>query len=605
MRYARLLFKSSAVPLFLALFLIACLVAAYLTRGAPSSGTPAKQPAKRNASSPVDQHFLQTAEQMQAAADTIEEQALAEEAWSLADNELDQAFSSALHAAEASSLPVSGPLKELADRVAGWKTQVAADQKRIAELTAKAAANAAASDQVELAKAQLTLDQDELEDAQLDLARQGGDPHAAIERELQEHEAAQHQAAPAPKAPPAGRTGTLSEHVRSWLALGDRQQQLAAARAQVLNHVSTLEKEHQTLEALADHKQPAQAAQSADSPADDDSAGEADTLAALTQLQHLSDQRKALSDTDKRIQDSQQLADVYSRWDAAVAARRTGVLHLMLQSLATVLVILLAMVLINRSVRHAFNRHADPRRLHQLRVMSTIAVQLVALIVIVLITFGPPSQISTIIGLTTAGLTVALKDFIVAFFGWFALMGKNGIRIGDWVEILGVGGEVVEIGVLKTVLLEMGNSGVTGHPTGRRVAFVNSFAIEGHYFNFSTAGQWLWDELQVSLPVTGDPYLLAQQIREIVERATEADGVEAQKDWERVTHQYGTRPFSAKPVAEIRPTPTGMDVIVRYITRAPQRYQVKSQLFEPIVDLLHKAAGGAGLESVRQSVSSN
>src|SRR2546421_6006616 len=43
-----------------------------------------------------------------------------------------------------------------------------------------------------------------------------------------------------------------------------------------------------------------------------------------------------------------------------------------------------------------------------------------------------------------AGLTVALKDFIVGFFGWFALMRKGGIRLGDWVEINGVSGEVVD-----------------------------------------------------------------------------------------------------------------------------------------------------------------
>ena len=119
--------------------------------------------------------------------------------------------------------------------------------------------------------------------------------------------------------------------------------------------------------------------------------------------------------------------------------------------------------------------------------------------------FGTPNQLSTIIGLATAGLTVVLKDFIVAFFGWFTLMGKNGIRVGDWVEINGVSGEVIEIGVLKTVLLELGNWTDTGHPTGRQVAFSNSFAMEGHYFNFSTAGQWLWDELEVTLPAGGDP----------------------------------------------------------------------------------------------------
>ena len=192
--------------------------------------------------------------------------------------------------------------------------------------------------------------------------------------------------------------------------------------------------------------------------------------------------------------------------------------------------------------------------------------------------------------ITTAGLTVALKDFIVAFFGWFALMGRNGLRIGDWVEIEGVSGEVIEVGMLKTVLLEMGNWTSTGHPTGRRVSFMNTFAIENHYFNFSTAGQWLWDELHVTLPAGCDPYATAVEIRERVEKETEAEAKAAEQDWERVTRQYGTSVFSAKPAADLRPVPEGLEVIVRYITKAPQRYEMKSRLFAAIVDLLHKPA---------------
>jgi small-conductance mechanosensitive channel len=595
MPHPKLLFIRAHIALgaLLALALTACVIGVYMTRG--TAPKPVAAPTTR---SPVDQGMLQTALQLSALADTTEEQPLSAEALRLSDNELDQAFTSALREVQGPSIPATGPLKELADRVAGWNAAIANDQKRLAGLQNNAGSNAAPSDALELAKAQLELDQDELEDAQLDLARQGGDPHEALERELQEHEATQHKPVIAKQAP-APPTSTLSEQVRAWFSLADRQQQLAVAKSQVVTHISTLEKEHQALDAIATHKP---AAQSTNAGSSDDDSGEADTLAALARIRRLSDQRKAMSDIDKRVQDSQQLADVYGRWAVAVTGRQKALLHLLLRSLAIVLAILLAMVVINQSIRHLFNRQTDPRRLHQIKAMSTIAVQLVALFAIVLLIFGPPSQVSTIIGLATAGLTVALKDFIVAFFGWFALMGKNGIHVGDWVEILGVGGEVVEIGVLKTVLLEMGNSGVTGHPTGRRVAFVNNFAIEGHYFNFSTAGQWLWDELQISLPMTGDPYLLAQQIREIVERATEADAADAAKDWERVTLQYGTRPFSAKPVAELRPTAPGLDVIVRYITRAPQRYQVKSKLFESIVDLLHKATGGVA-EPAPQPVS--
>src|SRR5919197_2701678 len=144
--------------------------------------------------------------------------------------------------------------------------------------------------------------------------------------------------------------------------------------------------------------------------------------------------------------------------------------------------------------------------LRSFRFVARFAVQVVALGLILLVIFGAPNQASTLLGLAGAGLTVALKDFIVAFFGWFVLMGKNGSRVGEWVEINGIGGEVVEVGVLRTVLLETGGGNEAGHPTGRKVVFVNSFAIEGHYFNFSTTGQWLWDELELSIPPDKDPY---------------------------------------------------------------------------------------------------
>src|SRR4029079_4725099 len=245
----------------------------------------------------------------------------------------------------------------------------------------------------------------------------------------------------------------------------------------------------------------------------------------------------------------------------------------MFLDLAWLLLILLCAVGLSAWLERVFIRLApERRRLHTLQTVTKFGVRGLATIGVALVLVGPPTQLATILGLAGAGLTVVLKDFIVAFFGWFTLMGKNGIRVGDWVEINGVSGEVVEIGLLKTVLLESGNWTDTGHPTGRQVAFSNSFAMEGHYFNFSTAGQWLWDELQVTLPAAGDPYGMAEEIRKLVERETAADSAQAAQDWERGTSRYGARSFSAKPAVNLRPIVNGLEVVVRYITRAPQRH---------------------------------
>ena len=556
--------KKILLPAILALALGACIVGIYIFRGV------SEQPKVAASPSPIDERLLATARQMAATADTPEEQALAHEALRLADHELDQAFATALREATAPAPPPSGPLKQLADRVSRLRAQIASEQTQIAKLAKDAATDDAAAAKEELAKAQIALDQDELNDAQEDLARQGGDRHAKIEQLLKAHEAAGHETAQPAKNSQAGRATTLKQQLESWLSLRSRERELDAAAAGSAANASDLDHKHQGLETRANK------------------AKEETTPATVSRLHHLSEQSKSLAELDKRILDSQQLADVYKRWRDTVETRRRGALHLLFISLSTIVGIIFAVVLVNRTIHHAFDRKADRRRRHHQRVIAVIAVQLVGLVLVLTVIFGTPSQVSTLIGLTTAGLTVALKDFILSFIGWFVLIGKNGLRAGDWVEIEGVGGEVIEIGVLRTVLLEVGTWTNTGHPTGRRVAFMNKFAIENHYFNFSTAGQWLWDELQMTLPLTGDPYRMALAIRERVERETVADATAAEHDWERVTHQYGTSPFSAKPEVDLRPSINGLEVIVRYITRAPKRYEVKSKLFQAIVELVHK-----------------
>src|SRR4030095_9014136 len=168
-------------------------------------------------------------------------------------------------------------------------------------------------------------------------------------------------------------------------------------------------------------------------------------------------------------------------------------------------------------------------------------------LIIIFVLFGIPNQTPTIIGLAGAGLTVALKDFIVGRVGGVVLMCRSGRRVGDCVEINGVVGEVIEIGLLRTVLLETGNWADSGHPTGRKVAFVNSFAIEGHFFNFSTTGQWLWDEVQLMIPAGRDPHTVIEAIQKLVTKETETDAHLAEQEWQRSTSHQRIRSFTAEP----------------------------------------------------------
>ena len=151
-----------------------------------------------------------------------------------------------------------------------------------------------------------------------------------------------------------------------------------------------------------------------------------------------------------------------------MATQERGLVNRVLRRSRVILVIVLVGVLLARWTEHVLGRRDDRRRRTQTLYMVTrVSLQVVAVLLILLVVFGPPDNLGTFLGLAGAGLTVALKDFIVGFLGWFVLMGRNGIRIGDLVEINGVTGEVVELGMFYTVLLETGSwneSGTSDRP---------------------------------------------------------------------------------------------------------------------------------------------
>jgi len=149
-----------------------------------------------------------------------------------------------------------------------------------------------------------------------------------------------------------------------------------------------------------------------------------------------------------------------------------------------------------------------------------------------------------------------------------------------------VTGEVMSIGPFHTVLTETGNWTDSGHPTGRRVTFTNGYAIEGHYFNFSTTGQWLWDELQVVLPTGQDPYPLVDAIHKKVLAATRESAQQAEREWRQASNSRDMSSISADPAITVRPVLGGIEMSVRYITRAHERYKLRSQLNQAAVELL-------------------
>jgi len=561
----------------------------------------------------VDQSPLQTAQQLAQLADTPNEQAAAKDALTAANREIDAAFAQALWQAKYYPPPLSAEAKEVQARLQQAQKSLETDQQRLKNLSATeakayGARKDAIDDEIALVNSQVELDQDEVSDAEQDLIRAGGDPHGRIQQMQQERQ--ETRAVSVGTAAPGIEGRGLINRFQQWSTLRTKRLLLTKAKSDALAAAAVLSEQHDDLEAetdaekynsplLASHSSLAQSAGgpgSASTPSSTNSTTTAPTIlssqdaaALVAQAKQIAADQQNLSSFDKQIDAQKDLADTYTQWMGLVEARQSSILRRILIGVLIILLVALIALFFNTWLESVLDRlHLDRRQIQTLRAIGRVSLQVVAVLFILLIIFGPPSQLGTFLGLAGAGLTVALKDFIVSFIGWFVLMGKNGIRLGDWVEINGVTGEVVEIGLFHTVLLETGNWTDSGHPTGRRVTFTNSFATAGHYFNFSTSGQWLWDEIQLILPAGDDPYPLVDAIRKTVEKATQSTAAQAQEEWKRSVRSREMGTISVEPALSLKPVPGGIEVSVRYITRANERHNLRAQIYQEIVNILGK-----------------
>jgi len=591
--------RLTILVVLVAIFLL-CIAFTWTTRDAMSNLPFLKQGNRAQASlggqkTIVDVSPWQTAQALAALAVTAEEREYVREAERLADHEVDQAFASALRQAAIKPPVMSSETAAISGRIKQLEEIVKADQARVDSITAQAGKPAAktnqdqtspGTDDLSLAKAQLGLDQDELGDARQELARATGDQRPRIQQELATHQAAMskydaqaHELVQTAVAS-VSQHGTLAGRIRAWFAQIDRYQLLQQAIRKAQADAASLTTKRNALQTQVNAALTAQAG--------------ADTASRLASIQQRTVQRQILSIDEDRIQTDQQLAVVYGKWANQVLLQHRIVLHLILQSVAVIAFILICVILCNAVIRRLMDRPTlDKRRMRTLRTLAELGVQIFGVVLILLVIFGVPQETSTVLGLATAGLTVALQSFILAFCGWFILMGRHGIHVGDWVEINGVGGEVTEIGLFRTTLLETGNWTDQGHPTGRRVAFLNNFAITGQYFNFSTAGQWMWDEIAISVSASADTYAMVEQIHKAVIEETEKDARLAEEEWKHAAHQDGLSQFSATPSVNLRPSASGVDLVVRYVTRASERFEMRNRLYQRVVDVLHRPAAEA------------
>jgi hypothetical protein len=273
-------------------------------------------------------------------------------------------------------------------------------------------------EEIHLTEAGLEVDREELEDAKQNLSRAGGDPQSVIQQLLNQHEASnQHSGNTSSKAQavPEVQPRTFVVQLRSWRELAAKEAALTGAREEIKARQTQLAQERQALapEVKSEGQEPqASPALPAASP---DSSASSDRYDAL---KHKAAEHKSSVGLAKRAADFQQLDAVYGQWNALIKERKQEYQARLIEAALWILALLLLVVFANGIVRSLVARLTpESRRRHTIHTVARFAVQVIGVSLVLLVLFGPPSQLATVLALTGAGLTVALKDFIVGFFG--------------------------------------------------------------------------------------------------------------------------------------------------------------------------------------------
>lgn len=237
----------------------------------------------------------------------------------------------------------------------------------------------------------------------------------------------------------------------------------------------------------------------------------------------------------------------------------------------------------------------EPRRRYQLLLVQKLTLWTVVVAIVALTFVTELSTFATFAGLITAGLAVAMQSVLVSIVGYFFLIGKYGLRVGDRVQIGTVTGEVINLGLVRMHLMELNSQGPLG-ATGRIVAFANSivFQAANGLFRQIPGVNFVWHEATVSLPAGSDYSVLKDKLlaalREVVNENHE-EITRQTKQIEKTT--ASTSVGKATPQVQLRFSASGVEALVRYPVQLQHEAEVDERVSQELLKAISDASGHA------------
>jgi small-conductance mechanosensitive channel len=244
---------------------------------------------------------------------------------------------------------------------------------------------------------------------------------------------------------------------------------------------------------------------------------------------------------------------------------------------------------------------ADAR--YRVRKFVVLSGYVIAIVFLLVLFVDRLTRLSLAFGVAGAGLVVALQDVIASFAGWCGIGFLRLYTVGDRIQLGETRGDVIDVSILRTTIMETGNW-VSGDLYNGRVARIpNAFVLKGPVWNYSQGFRFVWDEIKVPVTTYSD-HVLAREMLLRVADETVADLLEkADSAWKKVTDDFQIAASRLEPTVSLAVSAGVLEFTLSYIVDYAKRTAMKDKLYTRIVEEITKSNGRLNWASSSASAS--
>jgi small-conductance mechanosensitive channel len=251
---------------------------------------------------------------------------------------------------------------------------------------------------------------------------------------------------------------------------------------------------------------------------------------------------------------------------------------------------LLLIIGLARLLRRLATGHiGDSTARYQTRKLITFGGYAAALLMLAAVFSHQLGGFTVALGVAGAGIAFALQEVIASVAGFVAVSFGGFYRVGDRVQLGGIKGDVIDIGVLRTTLMEMGEWVHADQYNGRIVRVANSFVFKEPVYNYSGEFPFLWDEITLPLRQDSDRVMARAMIERVAQAVVGNYAQAAQQAWQPITRQYLIEHASVQPLVVMSANSNAIEFTLRYVVDFKFRRLTKDRLFSALLDELDKA----------------